>query len=129
MENAPSSCSFKSETRAQLLIRAQLFAIPWTAAYSAPLSTGFPREKRWMGSNFLLQGIFLTQGLNPCLLHWQLISLTVSHLGGNVTANYILDSKKVILKVIRCQSEKKYFLYIFKKSKNYICTTYRNYIY
>ena len=46
-----------------------------------------------------------------------------------MTANYILDSKKVILKVIRCQSEKKYFLYIFKKSKNYICTTYRNYIY
>ena len=24
-----------------------------------------------MSSHFLLQGIFLTQGSNPCLLHWQ----------------------------------------------------------
>ena len=81
---------------------------------------GFPDKNAGVGSNFLLQGIFLTQGLNPCLLRWQMNSLTVNHLGSNVTANYILDSKKVILKVIRCQSEKKYFLYIFKKSKNYI---------
>ena len=33
---------------------------------------------------FLLQGIFLTQGLNPnllCLLYWQVDSLPLSHLG------------------------------------------------
>ena len=37
-----------------------------------------------MGYNFLLQEIFLTQGLNPrllCLLHWQVNSLPRSHLG------------------------------------------------
>ena len=34
-----------------------------------------------MGSHFLLKGIFLTQGLNPCLLHWQADSLLLSHLG------------------------------------------------
>ena len=34
--------------------------------------------------DFLLQGIFSTQGRNPCLLHlqhWQADSLTLSHLG------------------------------------------------
>ena len=31
--------------------------------------------------HFLLQGIFLTQGLNLCLLHWQVGSLLLSHLG------------------------------------------------
>ena len=31
----------------------------------------FPGRNTGMGYNFLLQGIFLTQGLNPHLLHWQ----------------------------------------------------------
>ena len=31
--------------------------------------------------HFLLQGIVLTQGSNPCLLHWQADSLPPSHLG------------------------------------------------
>ena len=34
-----------------------------------------------MGSHFLPQGIFLTQGLNLCLLLWQADSLLQSHLG------------------------------------------------
>ena len=37
-----------------------------------------------MGWHFFLQGIFLTQGLNPCpvcLLHWQVDSLPLCHLG------------------------------------------------
>ena len=37
-----------------------------------------------VGCRFLLQGIFLNQGLNPCLLHllhWQAGSLPLSHLG------------------------------------------------
>ena len=34
-----------------------------------------------MGGYFLLQGIFLAQGLNPCLLHWQVDSLPLSHKG------------------------------------------------
>ena len=43
------------------------FVIPWTVARQAPLSMGF------------LQGIFLTQGLNLHLLHWQADSLPLSH--------------------------------------------------
>ena len=34
-----------------------------------------------VGCHFLFLGIFLTQGSNPCLLHWQLDSLPLSHLG------------------------------------------------
>ena len=37
-----------------------------------------------MDCHALLQGIFLTQGLNPYLLHllhWQVDSLSLSHLG------------------------------------------------
>ena len=33
--------------------------------------------------HFLLQGIFPTQGLNLCLLHWQADSLPLSHLGSS----------------------------------------------
>ena len=35
-----------------------------------------------MGSHSLLQGIFLTQGSNLCLLHWQADSLPLSHQSG-----------------------------------------------
>ena len=34
-----------------------------------------------MGCYYLLQGIFLTQGLNSCLLHWPVDSLPWSYLG------------------------------------------------
>ena len=54
------------------------FATPWTVARQAPLSMGFSRQEYWSGLHFLLQGIFPTQGLNPCLLcllHWQADSL------------------------------------------------------
>ena len=48
----------------------------------------------WMGSHFLLQGIFPTQGLNPFLLHWQADSLTLNNLGSpEVTvANIFLEN-------------------------------------
>ena len=36
----------------------------------------FPGKNTGAGCHFLLQGIFLTQGLNLCLLHWQVDSST-----------------------------------------------------
>ena len=75
-------------------------------ACQAPLSMGFSRQEYWVGSHFLLQGIFLTQGSNPlllCLLHWQGGSLPLSHLGRPlqkhstlimVSGNICLRSKK-----------------------------------
>ena len=58
------------ESLATLLSYVQLFVTPWTVAYQTPLSMGFSRHKYWNGCHFLLQGIFLTQGSNPHLLHW-----------------------------------------------------------
>ena len=48
-----------------------------------PLSMGFSRQEYW-SEHFCLQGILPTQGLNPhllCLLHWQVASLPLHHLG------------------------------------------------
>ena len=56
----------------------RLFATQWTVAHQAPLSMGLSRQEYWSGLHALLQGIFLTQGLNwclLCLLHWQTGSL------------------------------------------------------
>ena len=41
----------------------------------------FPGKHTGEGCHFLLQWIFLTQGLNLHLLHWQVDSLPLSHLG------------------------------------------------
>ena len=44
-------------------------------------------ENTGVGCHFLLQGIFPTQGSNPCLwclLHWQTNSLPLSHLGSPI---------------------------------------------
>ena len=45
-----------------------LFVTPWTIACHASLSLGFPRQAYGVCCHFLLQGIFLTQGSNTCLL-------------------------------------------------------------
>ena len=42
---------------------------------------GFPGRNTGMGCHFLLQRIFMTQGLNQGLLHWQADSLPLSYLG------------------------------------------------
>ena len=54
---------------------------PWTVAHQAPLSMNFPRQEYRSGLPFFLQGIFLTQGSTPCLLHWQADSLPLRHQG------------------------------------------------
>ena len=48
----------------------------WIVAHQAPLSMGFSRQEY---CHFPLQGIFLTQGSNLRLLHWQAGSLSLSH--------------------------------------------------
>ena len=50
--------------------RVQLCATPETAAHQAPLSLDSPGKNTGVGSYFLLQRIFPTQGSNLCLLHW-----------------------------------------------------------
>ena len=67
-------------------------ATPWTIAHQTPLSMGFSRQEHWsekkkttgVGCHSLLQGIFPTQELNPCLLHL-LTSSSSSLTGGFFT--------------------------------------------
>ena len=56
----------------------RLFATTWTVAYQASLSVGFSRQEY---CHFLLQGIFLTQGSNPGLLHCRQTLYPLSHQG------------------------------------------------
>ena len=76
-----------------LVAHSCLSVTPWTVAHQAPLSLGFPMQKYCSGLtfppppvgwhwHFPLQGILLTEGLNPSLLHWQADSLPLSHLAG-----------------------------------------------
>ena len=61
-----------------------LFVAPWIVVHQAPLSMEFFSENTGTGCHFPFQGIFPTQGLNPCLLcllHWQVDSLPLCHLG------------------------------------------------
>ena len=61
-----------------LFIMSDSFVTPWTVVHQVPLSMEFSRQEYWSGFHFLLQGIFLTQGLNSCLLHsrWILYCLS-----------------------------------------------------
>ena len=59
--------------------RVRLYAIPWTVPGQVPLSMGFSSKNTGVGCHVLLQGIFPTQGSNPCLLcllHWQEVKWT-----------------------------------------------------
>ena len=62
------------------------FVTPWTVALQAPLSMDFPGRNTGVGSHSLLQGSLLTQGM---LLHWQMGSLPLSHLGSPNTNIYL----------------------------------------
>ena len=53
-------------------------ATPWTVAHQAPLSMGFSRQEYWRRCHSLRQGIFLTQGSNPGLLHCRQILYCLS---------------------------------------------------
>ena len=51
----------------------------WPTRFLCP--GNYPNKNAGVGCHFRLQGIFLTQGLNPHLLHWQANSFPLSHLG------------------------------------------------
>jgi len=52
----------------QSLSCVQLFETPWTLACKPPWPWDFPGKDTRVACHFLLQGIFLTQESNPCLL-------------------------------------------------------------
>ena len=70
---------------AQLFSHVQLFAIPWTVNPPGS-SVHFPSKNTELGYHSFLQGIFPTQGSNPCLLHWWWI-LYHRHLGSSLSGS------------------------------------------
>ena len=46
-----------------------------------------PGKNTGVGCHFLLQGIFPTQGLNLCLLHWQADSLPLNYVGSPILSS------------------------------------------
>ena len=65
----------------QLVVQSCLTLCDPTEAYQAPLSMEFSRQEHWSGLHALLQRIFLTQGLNPGLLHCRQILYCLNHQG------------------------------------------------
>ena len=69
--------TFKNKTLFSLLLllllsrfsSVWLFVTLWTIAHQAPPSIEFSRQEYWSGLPFPSPGVFLTQGLNPSLLH------------------------------------------------------------
>ena len=68
-----------SEKKMKSLSCVRLFVSPWTIAYQASLSMGFPGKNIGVGCHFLLQGIFPTQGSNPGLQHCRQVLYPLSH--------------------------------------------------
>ena len=60
------------------------FVTSWAVAYQASQCVGFLGKNTGVGCHFPLQGIFPTQGSNPCLLYWQADSLPLSHQGSRI---------------------------------------------
>ena len=56
---------------------------PWTVDCQIP-AWNFSGKNTRVGCHFLFQGIFPTQGSNPCLLHWLVDWLPLCHLGTTV---------------------------------------------
>ena len=67
------------KVKVKSLSRVQLFATPWTVAHHAPPSMGFFKQEYWSGLLFPSPGIFLTQELNPGLLHCRQILYHLNH--------------------------------------------------
>ena len=67
-------------------------ATPWTVACQPPLAINFSDKNTGMDCYFLLLRIFLTQGWNSRLLHWQLDPSPLSHLGSPFTKTFVQRS-------------------------------------
>ena len=68
MSAGMDTCAWTPQCVLSHFSRVQLFLTLWTVAWQAPLSMGSPGKNPGVGCRALLQGIFLTQWLNPCLM-------------------------------------------------------------
>ena len=83
---------------AQSLSSVWLFVTAWTVALHGPLSMGFSRQEYWSGYHFLLQEVFLTQGLNlvsfiSCL--GRQILYPLNHLGSPYITHLNINNQNI----------------------------------
>ena len=69
----------KRASEVKLLSRVRLFATPWTVAYQAPLSMGFPRQEHWNGLPIPSPGDLPNPGIEPRSPALQVDSLPSDH--------------------------------------------------
>ena len=87
----------------------------------------FPGKHTGVGCHFLLQGILLSQGLNPCLLHWQEDSLPLNHLGSIIHNSLYMETVQISttdawMKVEMWSSySREYYLAIKRNDTNSCC--------
>ena len=77
------SCLSLKQGNVCMLSHVQVFVIPWTEVIQAPLSMGQARILEWAAISYFRvssQPADQTHGLSP-LLHWQVDSLPLHHLG------------------------------------------------
>ena len=92
-KDGPHYMSMKVKVKS--LSRVRLFAIPWTVAYQAPPSMGFPGKSAGVDCHFLLQGIFPTQESNSGLQHCRQMLYHLCH-QGSLCASREMQIKTVI---------------------------------
>ena len=80
-ENLCRPCPYLQEAACSVALSCPTLCDPIHCPCQAPLSIGFSRQEPWNGLLFPSQGIILTQGSNPHLLHQQVDSLPLHHLG------------------------------------------------
>ena len=80
--------------------RVWLFCDPMDCSLSGSSVHDFPGKNTCMGCHSFLQGIFLTQGSNPCLLHWQADYLSLSHQGSSIHLDNQEKSNTVHLDIL-----------------------------
>ena len=93
--SAEDKAMCREDTQAQCvwLIHAQLFATLWIIAPKILYLWNFSGKNPEMSCQFLLQGIFPTQGLNPSLphpLYWLAGSFLLSHLGNKSLHHWVI---------------------------------------
>ena len=77
---------------APALSRVWLCVTPWTRLL-CPWDS--PGKNTGVGCHLLLQGVFMTQGSNLCLLRWQVNSLPLNHLGKTIISYYYKTSSNI----------------------------------
>ena len=82
------------KTKVKSLSRVPLFMTPWTVAYQAPLSMGFPRQEYWNGSPFPSPGDLPNPGIEPGSPTLQADALPSEPPGKPVRSTKILNRHK-----------------------------------